>query len=64
MTCDTVTKPPALVGQVQRRVGPPRRLRVSFACNDPDNPGRVWAAQPESLYRVGRHGDRRQTERR
>ena len=57
MTCDTVTKPPALVGQVQRRVGPPRRLRVHFACNDErgDFSGRAWMAQPESLYRVGRH---------
>ena len=55
MTYATETMPPALVGQVQRRVGPPRRLRVSFACNDPENPGRVWAAQPESLYRVGKH---------
>lgn len=55
MTYATETMPPALVGQVQRRVGPPRRLRVSFACNDPENPGRVWAAQLESLYRVGKH---------
>jgi hypothetical protein len=27
MTYATETMPPALVGQVQRRVGPPRRLR-------------------------------------
>lgn len=36
----------------------PRRIRVSFACNDERNgmfTGRAWMAQPESLYRVGRH---------
>lgn len=57
MTYDTETAPPALVGQVQRPVRPPRRLRVHFACNDErgDFSGRAWMAQPETLYRVGRH---------
>lgn len=42
---------------VDRRVGPPRRLRVCLACNDEHGifAGRAWMAQPESLYRVGRH---------
>ena len=50
---------PAVGFPLDRRVGrPPLRLRVSFACNDPDNgnfTGRAWMAHPESLYRVGRH---------
>lgn len=42
---------------LDRRVGPTRRLRVHFACNDERGnfAGRAWMAQPESLYRVGRH---------
>ncbi len=58
MTMETKTAAPALAGQVQRPVGQPRRIRVSFACNDERNgmfAGRAWMAQPESLYRVGRH---------
>ena len=35
-----------------------RRIRLSFACNDPDNglfTGRVSSIEFESLYRVGKH---------
>lgn len=48
----------AVGSPLARRVGPPRRIRVSFACNDERNgmfAGRAWMAHPESLYRVGRH---------
>ena len=48
----------AVGARLDRRVGQPRRIRVSFACNHPENgmfSGRAWMAHPESLYRVGRH---------
>lgn len=50
--------PPAVGFPLERMVGrPPRRLRIAFACNDEHGnfAGRAYAAQPESLYRVGRH---------
>ena len=54
MTYATETLPTE--GPLDHRVGPPRRIRVSFACNHHENgmfAGRAWMAQPESLYRVG-----------
>lgn len=52
----TIEQPAALAARpLERRV---RRLRVSFACNNPDNGdfvGRATAANAESLYRVGHH---------
>lgn len=38
-----------------RRLGPPRRIRMSFSCNDPKNPRRACMAHIESLYLAGRH---------
>lgn len=49
---------PAVAGQVERRVRRPRRLRISFACNDHRNgdfAGRATAANVQSLYCIGRH---------
>ncbi len=49
---------PAVAGQFEHRVRRPRRLRISFACNDHRNgdfAGRATAANVQSLYCIGRH---------
>lgn len=58
MTHDIAAEAPGLMGsRVDRGVSLPRRLRVAFACNDERGnfSGRAWMAEPQSLYRVGRH---------
>jgi len=48
----------AVGSPLDRQVRPIRRMRVAFACNDGRNgafTGRAWMAEPQSLYRVGRH---------